>query len=55
MKTKNGSSHALIIRKSHQGIWGGRQRASAILNGKNRNKKTPKANKNCGKTKGEVF
>lgn len=53
MTTENGSSRALMIRKSHQGIWGGKQRATAMLHGKYGNKK--KANKNHGKTKDKVF
>lgn len=48
MKTENSSSHALTVRKSHQGIWGGRQRALATLNGKIGNN-PPKANKNWKK------
>lgn len=55
MKLRNGSFHALMIRKSQQGIWGGRQRALATLYGKNGTKNPKKANKLCGKTNGAVF
>lgn len=41
MKLRNSSSHALMIRKSQQGIWGGRQRALATLYGKNGTKPPP--------------
>lgn len=55
MKLGN-SSHALMIRKSQEGIWGGRQRALAVLYGKNgTNPRPQKANKNCGETKGGLL
>ena len=44
-----------MMRKSQQHIWGGRKRALAILYGKNGTKNPKQTNKNCGKTKREVF
>lgn len=54
-KLRNGSSHARMIRKSQQRIWGGRKRALAVLYGKSGAKNPKQANETCGKTKDEVF
>lgn len=56
MKIENGSSHALTIRKSHQGIWRGRQRALATHMVKMETRTPPKKKqtKTAEKTKGEV-
>lgn len=53
-KLRNGSSHAHMIRKNQQCIWGGRKRALAILYGKSRTQ-NPKGQQKLWKTKGEVF
>lgn len=55
MKLRNSSSHALMIRKSQQGIWGGRQRALAILYGKNGTKPPPQRPTKTVEKQKEVF